>query len=376
MQPQDPHEPATPPEARPEPVAIALGVDGASAASLEPLCGRYIAAASEDELFAWIDREEIDVVVLGPALSAADALAIAGRLRDRALSPRPIFLADRLTVAFSVEAMRSGAVDLIGLPLQTELARHALQRAAEEADRSRRQRRRTERLKRICRRLHASRDDASQQVDVLTNDLADAYREIAYQMGHSSLANEYADLVHAELDVESLLRTTLEYVLGKTGPTNAAVYLPTGSDDYALGAYVNYDMAKESADVMLDHLADTLAPGFADENEIRRFDGAEDLAAVVPGATDWIGDQSSVVFACKNEGETLAVATLFRDARDPISDEALVHLEAIRGVFARQLAKVIAVHNRHKPKDAWPGFEVDECEDGDDTFGDDYGMAA
>lgn len=380
MQPQDPQEPApreTDGDHELGHYVIALGVDDICSACLCSLSTRYVDAGSEDELFAWIEREEFDAVVLGPALDEDRSVAIADRLRAEEHEARPIFIASGPSIEFSVAAMRSGAVDLIGMPLQTDEARVALQRAAEEADRVRRHRRRTERLKRICRRLHASRDDAAQQVDVLASDLADAYREIAYQMGHSTLANEYADLVGSELDVESLLRCTLEYILGKTGPTNAAVYLPTGSDDYALGAYVNYDMNKDSADVMLDHLADTLAPGFAEECEIRQFQSAEELAHVVPSASDWIGDQSSVVFACRNEGETLAVAALFRDARDPISEEALVHLEAIRGVFARQLAKVIAVHNRHKPKDAWPGFEIDESgEDEGETYGDDYGLAA
>ena len=45
------------------------------------------------------------------------------------------------------------------------------------------------------------------------------------------------------------------HLLTKTGPTNAAVFLPDSVDHYGLGAYVNYDCPRESIAALLDALA-------------------------------------------------------------------------------------------------------------------------
>ena len=70
-----------------------------------------------------------------------------------------------------------------------------------------------------------------------------------------TLASEFNSLIRQELDLESLLRVSVEFILGKSGPTNAAVFLPAASGDYSLGAYVNYDCPKDSAEVLMDQLA-------------------------------------------------------------------------------------------------------------------------
>ena len=98
-----------------------------------------------------------------------------------------------------------------------------LRAAADHTVRLRRGEKKVQRLKRICRRLNSARQDANRQLDVLCNDLVNAYQELADQMSRVSLASEFSSLIRQELDVESLLRTTLEYLLTKTGATNAAV---------------------------------------------------------------------------------------------------------------------------------------------------------
>lgn len=114
----------------------------------------------------------------------------------------------------------------------------------------------------MCRRLNTAREQVSQQVDTLCSDLVNAYQELADHMNQVTTATEFKGLIRNELDIESLLRTTLEFVLSRSGPTNAAIFLPTTSGDYSLGAYVNYDCPKETVDVLLDHLANVVAPRF------------------------------------------------------------------------------------------------------------------
>jgi hypothetical protein len=167
-------------------------------------------------------------------------------------------------------------------------------------------------------------------------------------------------MVRQELDVENLLRSTLEYMLTRSGPTNAAVFLPTGQQDFNLGAYVNYDLPKETADVLLDHLADSLAPRLQQDTEIRRYDTREQLEARLGDVAGWLGDSSVVTFTCRDNGDCLAVVALFRDRRTGFSDELLQQLAVLRDIFGEQLARVVRIHHRHMPKDAWPGFDVED----------------
>ena len=126
-------------------------------------------------------------------------------------------------------------------------------------------------------------------------------------------------------------------------------------------------------------MADTLAPAFADDDSVHEFDAGE-LAQRVDNVQDWIGDAAALVFTCQHEGETLAIGCLFRDAHETFPQDAIEELESVRAVFGAQLARVIRVHNRHRPKDTWPGFEIDDHEGDEDqggwNTGDDYGMAA
>src|SRR5690606_37867773 len=114
---------------------------------------------------------------------------------------------------------------------------------------------RTKRLRRLCRKLNEAREEVTQQVDVLCNDLVTAYQELANQMQQVVQTSEYAGLIRDELDLEGLLRKTLEFLVHKAGACNAAIFLPATADEYSLGGYVNYDCTSDSADILLQHLA-------------------------------------------------------------------------------------------------------------------------
>src|SRR6185436_11876429 len=105
-----------------------------------------------------------------------------------------------------------------------------------------------------------------------------------------SIASEFNGLIRQELDVESLLRTALEFILAKTGPTNAAVFLPATSGDFSLGAYVNYDCPKDTADVLLDHLAVVIAPRMEHQAELKSLATPEELAAFLGDDAHWLAE--------------------------------------------------------------------------------------
>lgn len=285
---------------------------------------------------------------------------------DLACACRFIVTSARRDLDAAVEAMRSGAGDFLPDPFTPEALAPRLGAAIEQSRRIRENQRRVERLRRICKRLNAAREQASGHVDTLCNDLAIAYEDMAQRMNIATLATEFNALVRQELDVESLLRTTLEYLLTKTGPTNAAVFLPTGQHDYNLGAYVNYDIQRETADVLLDHLADIIPQRFDTLTDLLRLDTEAALRRRLGDEAGWLADSALVIFACLDAGECLAVVTLFRDRRSPFTDEALDQVRVMRDVFTQQLARVVRIHHRAVGAPEWPGFDIE----------DDHGMAA
>lgn len=186
-------------------------------------------------------------------------------------------------------------------------------------------------------------------------------------MNQVSTANEFKGLIAGELDIENLLRTTLEFVLGRTGPTNAAVFLPTTSGDYSLGAYVNYDCPKDTVDMLLDHMAHSVAPKFEHADPIVNLDSTDAMEDFIGDDAQWLGDSKAAGYACRFEGETLAIVLLFRDSRSPFSKSLLEQVQTIGELFAWQLSRVIRIHHRHIPKHKWgrigdpePGASEDE----------------
>lgn len=301
-----------------------------------------------------------DLVIVDERQADGCGLDLVRELSGASEPVRCIVTSDREGFDGVIEAMRCGAMDYITKPYRPAEIAGRVVAAIATLRRLRASERRVRRLKRICRRLDSARRDMSRQVDSLCTDLVTAYQELADQVTHSAMANEFALLIRSELDVEALLRTTLEYLLARTGPTNAAVFLPTGTHDFNLGAYVNCDVPRETADVLLDHLADVIAPRFEHEEGIVRLTTAEEIGRRLGGDASWLNDSCLLVFSCRQEGECLAVVALFRDRSNPFPDDLLPQLEVIRDLFGGQLDRIIRVHHRHRPEQRWPGFDVDE----------------
>lgn len=307
-----------------------------------------------------LERVRYDVVVVDEQQADGNGLELVRELSGVDGSARCIVTSDRDGFEGVVEAMRCGAIDFVSRPYRAaEIAGRVLA-ATEVVRKLRASERRVQRLKRICKRLDTARKDMSRQVDDLCSDLVHAYQELADQMTHSALATEFSSLIRQDLDVEDLLRSTLEFVLSKTGPTNAAVFLPTGTRDFNLGAYVNYDVPRETADVLLDHLADVIAPRFEGETEIVRMETAEELAERLGDNAGWLSEYGVLVCSCRHDDECLAVVALFRDRSQPFDDELVQQLEVIRDLFAEQLGRIVRIHHRHRPNEQWPGFDVED----------------
>lgn len=308
-----------------------------------------------------------DVALVDQLLPDGRGLALAATAQAR--GTHLVLAGEALNADDAVAAIRAGVTDLL---VRTATGAEIIERisaAAAKARAARRQRGRIVKLRRMCRRLNTAREQVSQQVDTLCSDLVNAYQELADHMNQVTTATEFKGLIRNELDIESLLRTTLEFVLSRSGPTNAAIFLPTTSGDYSLGAYVNYDCPKETVDVLLDHLANVVAPRFENVTGLVHLTDRKALDRYIGDDAQWLADSSVAAMACRHEGETLAIFLLFRERRNTFNPTLLEQVQTIGELFAAQLARVIHIHHRHLPKDKW-GMFGDHGHEHDDGYGD------
>lgn len=286
------------------------------------------------------------------------ALAVCETIIGRASAPSVVLYSERGTLDLATRAMRLGVRDLLGPEIGRAEFCERLRAAIEAGESTRDAADREARLKRLCSKLDRARREVTGQVGGLCNDLADAYEDLADQIGEAATAGELRGILRQELDIESLLRTFLEYLLGRVGSTNAGVFLPNSVGDYSLGAYINYDRPRTTAESELEDRASVIAPAFEDEVKVLRLTDDIAIAEHLGDEAGFFAGESVVAIGCHDtpgdaESECLAVLCLFRDRRTPFSDEAVRTVQVAADLFGSQLARVIRVHHRHKPDELW-----------------------
>ncbi|MEE8519346.1 MAG: response regulator, partial [Dehalococcoidia bacterium] len=283
-----------------------------------------------DDARAAVDQGRFDLVVLNPALPDGDGLELSRQLQESSPWTKTIVLVETSSFQAAIEAMRCGVVDVLGVPVDPDDFISRVDSALLKSWADRQREGRLTRLRRMCDELSADRDEISQQVQTLCNELVAAYQEIAEQIDEVTMATEFRTLLKQELDVEEVLRTALEYVLTKTGPTNAAVFLPDSEGRYGLAAYVNYDCPRESITVLLEHLCQVVCPQMAGEADLVCFDDAEEFAGWVGPQMSFLSGCQVIAFSCRYNGECLAVILLFRSRDIPFDEQLAATLEILR----------------------------------------------
>lgn len=328
------------------------------------------------------DAGKLDLALI-PQASDGSGLELARELKAKDPATAIVMLATTPDFALAQQAMQLGAADLIIKPGAEEAddAWHAsvVDRIEKVLDRQwadRVRMTRIRKLKRLCRKLNDARMEVTDQVDVLCNDLVTAYQELAVQVQNITQSAGYREAVGDDLDLEVVLRKTLEYIIQQAGPCNAAIFLPSSADEFSLGGYVNYDCTKESADMLLEHLADVLAPAVANTGEelmhVTDNRGLDDLLG-----DDWnyLADCDLLALPVNHDGEALAVITLFRDNEQPFTEPAIDAMSSIADQMGTLLGRIIRVHHRsmsgdfdepgagssdtYLPPSEWDGYEKD-----------------
>jgi hypothetical protein len=205
---------------------------------------------------------------------------------------------------------------------------------------------REERLLKAARSIAASRDALATQLAMVCEQLSQSCMDVSNQLSHVALASELQTLLRQELDIESVLRTSLEFMLRKLGPANAAIYLPSTTGDYTLGAYINYDCPRDGIEHTLDHLGDAIVPDYSDRPGLHVIEACERDIPTITSA--WVQDSTMIVYSAHNENECTAVIAVFRDQHTGFTSEQRKLVSTIGGMLGEQLARIVKTHHRWK----------------------------
>lgn len=314
-----------------------------------------------DDGLAAVRNARFEIVLVHPRLPDGDGLALVEWIRDNTPNSKPIVFNESETLASTLAAVRNGAVDVITETKDVEDFVHRIEHALERSVHEQRREERVRRLQQVSRELESTRDEMTGQVNQLCHEMVRAYEDMTNQLDEVSMASEFRTLMRMELDVEEALRTALEYLLTRTGPTNAAVFLPDLDGKYSLGAYVNYDCPRDGIEPILGQMADNVSPQLGVEPAILNFADAEEFGEF-SGIDDPFFDRCDVTaFSCRHDGECLAVVILFRNDADPFPPSLMGRLDTLRDIFAEHLARIIDVHHRAKP--SWPDEDEGRWDD-------------
>jgi DNA-binding NarL/FixJ family response regulator len=268
-----------------------------------------------------------------------------------------IVWADRATVELARTCLRAGVMDIVlGDATQRELCA-AIEGAAiaTRAVRKRLEgdRRRARKLRELSRGVARTRRELQRQLGAVCGDLSGGYRTLAGNFKMVQLASELETLLRQELDAESLLRTTLEFLLRKVGTVNASIFLPGDCGDFRLGAYVNYDCPRDAAQEMLEELAGVLAPSFGPMPGTHVLADAGAAEPIARSEVLWLRDATACIHSAYDAGECKAIVCVFRDKRQPFGDSTARLIGIIGELFCQQLVRIARTSNRHLADKPW-----------------------
>jgi len=320
---------------------------------------RLVRATSVAQARKILETQKIDLIITDLHLADGDGMSLLPIMHLHQPHAQAIVITGSPSMDYAIEALREGATDFIPKPFNSrdlaERAKLALGRAAE----SMKNQKRLGRLRKAVRRLNDARKTVSKKVDLLCNDLINAYGELSKQLDLVRIQESYKHVLNDARDLEQLLCHTMDWILRQLGYANIAVWLAGDDEEFQLGAYMKYTVPGEQA------LTDALRRGtvpLALKDGLVHLSGDELKKKMTPAEMQFLAGQDLLAVNCTYLAESLAVVVLFRDAKTPFKDEDAATLKAICPLFGLALAGIVRESGEE---------EVDGSEDQTPLFGED-----
>ena len=297
-------------------------------------------AKGADQALCELKHKPADVVLVNVHVNDNGGTELLAQIRKIYPAVTAVALSRAHSLDACRSALRAGAADILFAPLKLEETRVVIDASLKRSNTQMQLAARHARLRRVCKRLNKARHEISQQVDLLCNDLVRAYQDIASQLNQTQAMTEFSSALDTTGGLEGLMRGTLEWVLKKLGPTNAAVFLPNSQGEYSLGAYLNLDTP--AADPFVEAIGSTLAPQAASGGLIH-LENDLDIEDVFGNSGKPLLGRTWMAHACFLRKECLAVMVIFRGQGVTMDSSTGALLQAISPLLAERIA-----HSMHR----------------------------
>lgn len=320
-------------------------------------------AASVAEARQILETQTIELMVADVHLPDGDGTSLLETLRLHQPHASAVIMTGSPSVDRAVDAMRHGAVDFLPKPFNYEQIADRLRRALDRQAKDARRELRMDRLKVAVRRLGEARRVISKKVDLLCNDLVNAYGELSKQLDGVRHQEGFRKYIDKAEDLEQLLCHAMDWLMRQVGYSNVAIWLAAEEGDFQLGAYMKYTVAGEK--MLTDALKRVVLPTTARDGLLHTR--VQSLASrFTPQELNLLGAHDLLAVNCTYLGESLATIIFFRDAKTPFTGDDQILLRSISPIFAISLASMVRGGSPNEKNEEHPflsGDTLDEDRD-------------
>ena len=285
-----------------------------------------------------LESQRIDLLVTDLHLPDGDGLTLLPILHLHQPTAQAIIITGQPSLDGAIEAIREGATDFVTKPFNNADLAERIKKALARAAAAAKGEKRLTRLRDAVKRLNDARKLVSKKVDLLCNDLINAYGELSKQLDLVRVQESYKHALSETKDLEQLLCHTMDWMLRQLGYANIAVWLAGDEDDFQLGAYMKYTIPGEAK--LTDAMRSGLVKVAAKDNFLH-VSGEDLRARLTSREMELLKDQDVIAVNCTYLAESLGVVLLFRDAKAGFSEEDAATLKTVCPLFAVALAGIV-----------------------------------
>ncbi|MGA3067170.1 MAG: response regulator [Tepidisphaeraceae bacterium] len=284
-----------------------------------------------------LEKQPVDLLVVDLNLPDGSGTELLGTLRQKYPLAGAIVITGSPSYERAVSALRNGAVDFLAKPFGADeflqRVRSALHRQTVVAKNETR----IDRLRDAVRRLNEARKVVAKKVDLLCNDLINAYGDLSRQLDTVRISESFRGAIHSAEDLEQMLCHAMDWLLRQMGYANVAIWL-AAEPGFQLGAYMKYTIPGEPG--LIDAMRQTLVP-IVMRDGLVHLSAAEIQEKLSEQEAKHLKNQTVLGAHCTYLGESLAQIIMFRDADKPFTGADITTLRTIGPIFAVVLATMV-----------------------------------
>jgi FixJ family two-component response regulator len=299
---------------------------------------KLIPASNLTEARRALESQRIDLLVTDLHLPDGDGMSLLPVMQLHQPTAQAIIITGQATLDGAIEAIRCGATDFVKKPFTGVELADRINRALARVAAAAKGEKRLTRLRDAVKRLNDARKLVSKKVDLLCNDLINAYGELSKQLDLVRVQESYKAVLEKAADLEQLLCHTMDWLLRQLGYSNIAVWLAGDDEEMQLGAYMKYTLAGEAK--LTDALRRGLVKLTLKEGHLH-LSGDALRAKLNKDELQYLAAHDVLAVNCTYLAESLGVIVMFREAKGAFTEEDAATLKAVSPLFAVSLANIV-----------------------------------